>query len=209
MKHLILTISSIVLISCNNNEVETIVQGNVFNIAENENWPNPKIDLYKTSGGVETTTSNVIKTVIGDSSGDFEFTFSSTNNHPYKAYFNNSLDEVIMSSANYDGLNSSSFITVGQTNTIQMNIATYSHVQIKIIKDLNYDSMYWEVHHLLIESFKGSANYFTDSHDYSIAKVPSGLRTFKTIKYLNGVETITIDTMDFEPMQTYNLEFHY
>ena len=208
MKNLILIISSIVLISCNNKK-ETIVEGNVFNIAENENWPNPKIDLYKTSGGVETTTSKVIKSVNGDNLGNFEFSFSSTNNHPYSIVFDDITDEVMHEYGSFDGIHLGGGVTVGQTNTIQLHVASYSFAQMKVIQDSGYDSINIEISHVNIDSYYSEKTYINEELNSIQQKTPSGPRVYKTIKYLNGVETINIDTMDFEPMQTYNLEFHY
>ena len=74
---------------------------------------------------------------------------------------------------------------------------------------MGYDSMYLEFQHININSKNAQGMYVNQVSDGNLSKTPSGPRVYKTIKYLNGVETITIDTMDFEPMQTYNLEFHY
>ncbi len=209
MKYLILMLGIALLCACKGVSNDTLIQGNVHNIGENEAFTDLRIVVREYKGQVEGIgAAKIVESVYTDNSGDFEINLNTHWARSYTLSVSDDQDKVIISGSG-DGYTAYHNITNKQTNIVQFEASTYSNSQIKIINDLGYDSMYWEAQHLLIDSFEGNAMYINESHDYSEAKVPSGLRTFKTIKYLNGVETITIDTMDFEPMQTYNLEFHY
>lgn len=206
MKKFIFIVLGLILWSCQVNET-TVVKGNVHNIAEDEAMGGLNFAVREYNNSIGGSSSKIIESVINNSDGNFEVSFDTDKYKSYTFSIDGETDRIISSGYGLDAYHNN--IKKNETNIVQFNVATLSYVQTKIINDLGNDSMYLEFQHVNIEEKNASDTFTSYVSDGSLTKTPSGPRVYKTIKYLNGTETITIDTMDFEPLQTYILEFHY
>jgi hypothetical protein len=128
MKNLILIISTIVLLSCNNKK-ETRVEGNVFNIAENvgedEAFTDLKVVVREYKGQVEGLgAAKIVESVYTDNNGDFTINLNTHSARNYTLSVSDDQDETI---------NPSGYTTYHNiTNIVQFNTSTYGYVQLKL-----------------------------------------------------------------------------
>ena len=102
MKTLKYLIILLVLFSCQDNETEKTISGNVFNLAENVPYADKKIVLRQYDCNLESN-SKIIATTTTNQNGDFNLSYIKKPCYTYSVSVDNSNDNLLVSS-NYPEL---------------------------------------------------------------------------------------------------------
>ena len=97
MKNLILIVSATLLVSCNGDiNNDTLIQGNVQNIGENEAFPDLRIVVREYKGQVEGIgAAKIVESVYTDNNGDFTINLNTHSARNYTLSVSDDQDETI------------------------------------------------------------------------------------------------------------------
>jgi hypothetical protein len=208
MKNILFIALFLVFISCKDKTKPATLTGHVWNQAENVNFANAKIILQEFDNAFEAN-SKVIATAFTDSQGNFSFNFNVNKNRSYSVFIDSDASNVFNSSLYPELDGQIDFKGSNIPNQVSLIVATKSYTSGGLIHDLGSDSLLYEYHHQYINRSFSKIYINEEFQSTEESTIASGNWIFKMTRYLNGAETVTIDTMNFLPNNHYNFDFHY
>lgn len=205
--YLIICLFLFVALACSKKR-QVNISGHVTDRSSNTDFKNVTVVLREYDNAFEAN-SQLLQTTQTDAYGKFNFNFKVIKRRNYKIYLDSD-DEKVINSVLFSNNVHPSFEFSGSNapSSVELSGTSKSYYSSNYIKDQSFDSLIFIKSHDII-GFYVSSTLINQNYTSTEVEVPSGIWKYTFKRYLNGVETIEEQTLNFEIGQHYTLDVHY